>query len=364
MGELARGPIIISGFFRDSRGVAQAARLIAAGLRAAGLVVIEHDVTYLVDRRLAREDGPRPRAGVWLIACNPEEALAILDQHRELSEAPLYRIGAWVWELPVAPDSWIRASGLFHEIWGPSRFCATAFSRAEVPTFVMPYPVPLQPPASTVATNEGPVRFTVFADLRSGAARKNPTGAVTAYLEAFPKPGAARLLVKLLSPDADPAALTALKGLIADRADVDLVVEALSEAEMAELYQRTDIVLSLHRSEGYGLTLAEAMAAGKAVAATGWSGNLEFMTGEAARQLIPHTLVPVNDPSGLYADAAWAEPDVAKAVDLIRGLARNPELRRSLADANRAAMEAINRQWTAEALAGRAFLDLSERTLS
>jgi glycosyltransferase involved in cell wall biosynthesis len=219
----------------------------------------------------------------------------------------------------------------------------------------MPYPLPLPPPQPTQADTGGPVLFATFADMRSGAVRKNAAGAVEAYLRAFPKPEHAKLIVKVQSSETDPSAVTAIANRISGRVDIELVLETLSTAEMEAFYSRTDVVLSLHRSEGFGLPLAEAMAGGKAVVATGWSGNLEFMTHEAARQLVPFALVEVHDPSGLYSNALWAEPDITVAAQLIRDLARQGELRNLMKTANREAIRRINAHWTAEALAGRAF---------
>ena len=354
--DIRSGPVIVSGFFRDFRGISQAARLMSAGLRAAGLAVVEHDVTYLTDRSVSREPITKPGGGVWIIACNPVEAIAVMDQHRELSQAPLYRIGAWVWELPRAPATWLRVSGLFHEIWTPSRFCADAFAGSQAPVWVMPYPIPLTSLTVKAVPAPQPVRFAAFADLRSGEARKNPAAAVHAYLKAFSGQNEAKLVVKLTSPETNPAAVSAIADLISGRNDIELITKLLSPEKMAALYARTAVVLSPHRSEGFGLTLAEAMAAGKAVAATGWSGNREFMTDEAESQFIPYRLVPVDDPSGLYSDAEWAEPDIDAAADIIGRLARQPDLRHALQAANRAAIERVNRQWTPQALAGRVFL--------
>jgi glycosyltransferase involved in cell wall biosynthesis len=352
---LSGGPVVVSGFLSDTRGVSRAGQLTVAALRHAGVAVIEHDVTYLIDRRRARPSLPVVAGGVWIIVCNPEEALAVLDQHRELSERPLYRIASWVWELPTAPASWLEAARQFHTIWLPSRYCAAALSQCDVPLRVMPYLVPVASPEESGKRTLDPVQFAVFADLRSGASRKNPIGAIEAYMAALPPSSGARLVVKLQGVEADAETVVQIARLASARSDIELVTERLSDAEMARLYSDTDVVLSLHRAEGFGLTLAEAMAAGKAVIGTAWSGNMEFMADAASTQLVGYRLVPVMDPTGLYSTGRWAEPDLEEATRRIRELAHDQSLRRSLGARNRDAIAALARPWSVEALADHEF---------
>jgi glycosyltransferase involved in cell wall biosynthesis len=112
----------------------------------------------------------------------------------------------------------------------------------------------------------------------------------------------------------------------------------LPPADMSGLMAAVDIVLSLHRSEGFGLVPAEAMQLGKPVVATGWSGNMDFMNaGNSAP--VAYTMVPVQDPydGAFVADGQlWAEADVDDAANWLRRLAADPELRRRMGDAARA----------------------------
>lgn len=110
------------------------------------------------------------------------------------------------------------------------------------------------------------------------------------------------------------------------------------------LYAACDVYASLHRAEGFGLTLAEAMLRGRATLASGWSGNLEFISPEAC-VLIPCTLTAIHDPQGLYPEGdVWAEPDLAAAAGALRMLATRPEFRAELAERGR--------RWAAARLVG------------
>jgi glycosyltransferase involved in cell wall biosynthesis len=114
----------------------------------------------------------------------------------------------------------------------------------------------------------------------------------------------------------------------------------LSHQENQSLLDQCDILLSPHRSEGFGLHLAEAMARGKCVIATGWSGNLQFMSYECAA-LLPYTLVPLHDPAGVYPQmrgAFWAEPDLKAGAGALAELAADADKRRRMGAAAKAAI--------------------------
>jgi hypothetical protein len=149
-------------------------------------------------------------------------------------------------------------------------------------------------------------------DANSSAWRKNPEGALAAWAEAFPVPEPERqvLCIKWRNGEA--------RGLPELRPDQVVLHHTVDRSEQLRLVAGADAILSMHRGEGLGLTLAEALAMGRLVIATGWGGS-EVLGGHPGFWRVQHRLVVTNDPTGTYASSAtWAEPDIAHAASLIK----------------------------------------------
>ena len=352
------GGVVVSGFFNEALGIGRAARLTADALGAQGFEVRREDLRPFDRGLLTRAPAPFPLArgaSVWLIHANAPETRIALFSHAVADWAPLHRIGYWAWESDLAPRDWLPVSRWLHEIWVPSPFCRDAFARAfseagltsEIAKLrVMPHPVPVPPEASLYTPGSVTAYLTVLTmfDPRSGFARKNPAGAIDAWCRAFPEPNAAAcLIVKSLAeaplhPDYDR-----LKALAAGRRDIRFQAETLSPEGQTALLHQSDIFLSLHRAEGFGLPLAEAMAEGIVVIATGWSGNMAFMTNENA-VCVPFSFAPAaadyNGPK-----AHWAEPEITAAASALRELVMNPARRKALGQRARSDIAALRIPW-------------------
>jgi glycosyltransferase involved in cell wall biosynthesis len=138
-------------------------------------------------------------------------------------------------------------------------------------------------------------------------------------------------VLKVGHPHHAPQDLAQLHQAVADAPNIRIDARSLPAVDHHALTACADIVLSLHRSEGLGLVPAEAMLLGRAVVATGWSGNLEFMD-ETGAALVAYRLVPAQDPRGVHEvpGAVWAEPDLEDAVARLRRLADDPYERAAL----------------------------------
>lgn len=353
---LVSGPLIVSGFINGTKGISRAARLTVDALRAANLPVISHDL----DGLFVAGDGtaaPLPasqKGGVWLLHANPPEAISAMSRLPAEQWLGRYRIGYWAYELPKVPPQWVKAADVFHEIWAPTQFVADAIKNSGVtrPVRVIPHPVALG--AAPYMHDPDADGFMVLAmgDLRSSAARKNLIGAINIYKQAFPEMIASRRLVlKVQSNDAHPDFLRSALTAAAGREDIDFQSRSLTDSEIAQLIASASVLLSPHRSEGFGLTLVEAFLSGVPALATGWSGNVDFMTG-VPELLIRHQLVPVRDPAGIYRAAGlqWAEPDVADAAAKLAALAQSSDVRRQLAERGRVAVLDQLKPWSRHAL--------------
>ncbi|NWF82399.1 MAG: glycosyltransferase [Bryobacteraceae bacterium] len=157
-------------------------------------------------------------------------------------------------------------------------------------------------------------------------ARKNPLAAVAAFRKAFAPGDDASLVLKVSHAEAAPAAIAELRAACSG-ARITLIDRVMDRGELASLIHHADVILSLHRSEGFGLTLAEAMSVGKTVICTGYSGNMDF-TLPGSALLVDYSLVPVGEGNEPYdAAAVWAEPDVEHAAALLRQAWMEPAMR-------------------------------------
>jgi glycosyltransferase involved in cell wall biosynthesis len=364
------GPLLVSGLIAETRGISEAARLTIAGLKAAGYAPVAHDL------RPVFEAGPGARArlpvdrpgGVWLLHVNAPEALHALayvdpDQWRGRR-----RIGFWAYELQRVPGSWVRAAQGLHEIWAPSKFVADAIvaSGVRIPVRVMPHPVALThqvvtPDRKRFGIDANAAAVLAMGDLASSAERKNLAGAIAIYRQAFPEAdGRTRLIIKTHGNVGEEVFQRAAQRAAGGREDVQVIAERLTDAEMKSLIASSDVLLSPHRSEGYGIPLAEAFLMGIPALATNWSGNMDFMA-DIPELLIKSTLVPVRDPYGVYKlrNQLWAEPDIADAANKLRALAANPLARQRLALQGRQAVDRQAQSWTRQRIEATSFAGLA-----
>ena len=289
-------------------GISAGARLQVEALRRAGVEADLLDATPAL-RNPAYRIAHAPATAYVFHSGGPQLAAMVASVLPQAKAA--WRIAYWAWELPAPPRTWPQPAGLASEIWTPSEFARQSLARRfHLPIQVVPHAV-LPTPKRRTPTPGQPFTVLTMADSRSSYARKNPAAAVRAFCQAFGQSPGARLIVKLNGRDFDRAALL---GQAQSWPNIELVEGFLDDAALAGLFQSADVLLSLHRAEGFGIPMLEAMAAGLPVVATGWSGNLDFMT-EHNSLLVPFTSVPVRDDSvySRYTDAVWAEPDEAAA---------------------------------------------------
>jgi glycosyltransferase involved in cell wall biosynthesis len=242
-----------------------------------------------------------------------------------------YSVGMWFWELEELSASIMAGFRFVNELWVSTRFLEKAFS-AHTDKKVLTVPLPVrrrdgQPTRdrSALGLPEAFTFLTIF-DFGSVALRKNSLGVIRAFKTAFDPGEGPVLVLKTLNASWDRAGMRDLEAEIAGRRDIVVLDGYLSDEVISEMAGSADCFVSLHRSEGFGLTPAEAMAWGRPVIATGYSGNLEFMTESNSylvdfdRTGVPNDLAPVY-PTGSH----WAEPRLAHAASLMRHVYEQPE---------------------------------------
>lgn len=338
------GPVIVAGFHGSVLGIGEAARSLSATLRLAGFEVIDWDVSAMFghERRIEAGDPTSPASGggTLIAHMNPPELLQLIALHGAGALKGRRVIGYWAWELEHLPRAWRPALRHVDEVWAPSRFTAQAVEEAApanlmvrvLPHSLTPTDLPADRERFDLPT-DAVVVLSAF-DLRSTLARKNPLAAIEAFKRAVGSSSKALLVLKTVGADAASPLLARVKDAIGEAGNIRLFNGVLSPDDRDRLVASADIILSLHRSEGFGLWLAEGMLAGKPVVATAWSGNLDFMAPTAAA-LIPARLVAVDDRQGMYAGGRWADADITAAAARLAELVDDANARRAMGAAAR-----------------------------
>lgn len=321
--------INLFGYFRGQFGLGENARLYARALLRAGYPVTLIDLD--TDLPHARDDlsldshigevAPHP---INLIFVNPDHldlALKLIGPERIKGK---YNIACWFWELERFPQEWEFALPLVDEILVATSFVQQAVARAtEKPVTLVPIPID-EPVDSGRARSEFGIgsQFTFLTtfDFNSYLERKNPFATIRAFQLAFVGKEEVSLLIKCSNGHRHPQRLRSLIDLIISDPRITLRDDILARGDVQALQRCSDAYISLHRSEGFGLGMAESMRLGKPVIATAYSGNMDFMTLENSCP-VPYRLVPVLKDQYMYHQGQhWAEADVDAAAAFMRRL--------------------------------------------
>ena len=342
----ADDPVCIAGILSTVTGIGEGARLSGRALVALGYRVRSFDIDELFGTEPGRERAPplERGAGTVLLHFNPDHLTPLLMLLNRSRLRGKRLIGYWAWELERIPDLWISALDEVDEVWTPSDFVSNAVRRhTDKPVRTVPHPVVQgrrgTPRRAHFGLGNQFVVLTMFS-FASSFQRKNPIAAVKAFKQAFGKAADRLLIVKLSQAHESPDEMALLLAEIGDAPNIRVEQRVLSDEERLDLIASADVLLSLHRSEGFGLVMAEAMAAGVAVVATNWSGNLDFMD-ESTALLVPFRMIAVADCKGVYdGREQWADPDVAVAAAHLQALAVDPARFEAMRHAARAMVEA------------------------
>ncbi|MBN8905012.1 MAG: hypothetical protein J0H57_28690, partial [Rhodospirillales bacterium] len=282
-----------------------------------------------------------PPPGIRIFHVNGDEVEAVLKafESRGGCFQDGYNIIVPAWELPQYPEIWAASLRIFNEVWALSSFIRDAFARAGVPSFHVGQSVETRAghllPRRYFRIRESAFAILLFFDLSSYAARKNP-GAV---LEVFETLRARRpfddlqLVLKVKRGEEDAGDwLAPLRERVPEAL---LLSTPMSSLETRSLINCCDCFVSLHRAEGFGRGTGEAMSLGRLAMATGWSGNLDYMT-KSNSLLVDFDLVSLQEGEYPYGNGQhWAEAKISHAVDLLEGVLDDPARRQRLAEQGR-----------------------------
>lgn len=319
-------------------GVGEAGRRLARAVRQAGLPTEVVGVGDHLSRRQhpVREALRTTPSYAHTVTCANGDQLERVWHQAGVAEAgtPGARVGLWFWEVDVVPEAWRAAMDRLDQVWVTSALTRRALERlGGCPVELVRLPVLPRPATPWTRRQLGlPEDRTVLLclyDFLSVLRRKNPLDVLTAYTRAVGPSDGAVLVLKSINGHHRPGDLAQVRAAAAGRPDVVVLDAYLGAGEVAGLVEHSDCVVSLHRAEGYGLNLADAMAVGTPVVATGWSGNLAFMDAASAF-LVPCDEIAVGPGAAPYPETArWAQPDLDVAASLLRAVVDDPAAARA-----------------------------------
>ncbi len=333
----------VVGYMSAELGVGEAGRRMSLAIESTGisteLVAVSADASR-GEHRSRRELRTHLHYRDSLFCVNADQLAAVSARTDDRTTGKGRRIGLWFWEVDRFPSGWHSAFGLVDEVWSASSFTTDAL-RAVSPIPVRTIPLPVWAPSAPtpfrrhhLGIPDGVVYLFTF-DFHSVAGRKNPLGVLDAYVRAFGPDDGATLILKSINGQSHPVEFDRVRHAAADRRDIVVWDGYLDQHQVQALVELCDCYVSLHRAEGFGLGMAAAMAAGRPVIATGYSGNLEFMD-DLSALLVPFDLVPVGAGMGPYpADAWWADPDLEAAAAHMRLVFDHPDRARAIGERGR-----------------------------
>tara|TARA_B100000446_G_scaffold182015_1_gene200025 strand:- start:70 stop:1020 length:951 start_codon:yes stop_codon:yes gene_type:complete len=261
----------------------------------------------------------------WIIHANPPEVLAFLLSLDPRRTPNGLWLTYWAWELGVVPSGWSEVARLFDDVLVPSKFVQEALGQSGINSSLLTHPVSLGRTARLVQNRDvvQARNFFVQMDGNSSFSRKNILTALEAFRSAFHDSSEFELILK--TRNLKEAHETKIREQLRGMSNVRWLNWSLGEANYQELWNKVDCVVSTHRSEGFGLGLAESAWLNRPIIGTGWSGNVDYMSG-ATEGNLPHTLIPVerfDDVYGEYAErgAEWADVAVQDVVYSLKSVA-------------------------------------------
>lgn len=331
------GVVEVVGLLSEPNGLGEAARLTAESLEVSTCYQIRRIDVRKRGHNLDPGDAFFERPQFRIFQLNPPSMPFGVAAVGILGFSKCFNIGFWTWESTILPIEWRNSLRYMNAIFVPSHFTQkTVQVYTDKPVIVVAHPVNLVTPEANVrgrlAIDRSVFLVSVIFHLGSSFARKNPLGAVRAFKNAFSPGDNVLLVMKTLGGRSHAEEFELLQSEIGDDARIIVVDELWPAERVAGLISESNIFLSLHRAEGFGLSIAEAILREIPIVATGWSGNLDYCDSESTF-LVRSSLTAVSDSGhpefsqiNKAEGALWAEPDIIHAAEHLRQIHENYEL--------------------------------------
>jgi glycosyltransferase involved in cell wall biosynthesis len=322
----------VLGSFGSETGVGEAARSSLRALKAASIPYVINNFADPDSANLDTEvqvfDHNNPHS-VNLIHLNFDTVPAFAKEKGRAYFSGRYNIGCWFWELSEFPDIWYPNFNYFNEIWASSSFIQDCLSRVSpIPVIKMPLALATEIPVVTRFDRsyfhipKDKFVFLFIFDFASASDRKNPLGLIQAFKLAFEGNEDVLLYLKSVHANHHLADFVSVRAAADGESNIYITDAVYSREEISALINCCDCYVSLHRSEGFGLPIAEAMRAAKPVVVTGYSGNMDFTTSENSF-LVGYRLTQIEREGPYPKGSVWADPDLDQAAEQMRSVYKN-----------------------------------------
>lgn len=329
------------GNIRGDSGLGQSCRLVAWELKESGIPfgVFEHHISDMFSMNNKSCDTmivDAPKYNVNLFHINAHEfTISYMQLGKKVWDCR-YNIAFWLWELEEFPEEWVGCIDILDEIWTPSEFVSEALRKVtDKPVTTIPYhveaPIDEKYDRKYFGLPENKFLFLMMYDSGSMMERKNPLGVLEAFKKAFSKDNqGVGLVIKLNGKRQED--IDKITEYLDGYTNVYFMTDILSKVEVNSLIADVDVFVSMHRAEGFGLVMAEAMLNGTPCIATNWSANTEFMNSSVACML-DYQLVPLKEDIGPFKKGKrWADPDVDQAAEFMKRLFEDTEFYGDISD--------------------------------
>lgn len=337
-------------------GLGTAVRNMLRAIKATGIPfsVWNIDTSRGLPRIAPVERARPPRYRVNLLFTNADQLQNLFALFPGSYFDDAYNIAVWQWELAAFRPDWFSTFGAIDEVWTNSEFQVRAISSTSpVPVTKILLPVEASPSLGRLSRadldiSEDKFVFLMPFDVGSSSTRKNPFAAIEAFRSAFHDDSDVVLILKYHSGKHEPRLALELSRAVAQLPNIRIIPESFSDEDMASLRLLSDCLLSPHRSEGFGLNIAEFLLLGKPVVATNYSGNLDFFD-ETVGFPIAYELGEIAKSTGPYPGGyVWAEPLLSSLIEQMQRVVRD---KKTVETRGRLAAERMKARYSAAAVA-------------